>query len=731
MGILDAINLRLMPPDARRALLEMRIAASGSLAPGRINKPTWSKNSPINYMDEGYVKLALMFRCVGITSTSMAKAILKVRQDQSDGSGIDLPNHRMQAILRQPNPEMRQNRWLATIGMMASVAGFCVVEKERNNDRRFNPRGDVIAMWPLEPHRCFPVLRNHAPADWEYRVPGIREPFLMEAEDVIVYTYQDRPDLMPYGIGPVEACFREVGLSNIMTDFLKAFFDSGAMPQHGLVLADGVKMDKEKSAHIKDLWRRRHGGLMKSIEPALLEGIKDVKRLSFDMQELAYQGLRDISDTSICQAFGVSPLLVDALAGIAKSTFSNKADARKGFYDETISGLWDRLDDVLTLGLLSEFEPAGSPVSLEFDTSRIKALQEDRNTKATWVIQGFQASGLSQHMMLTELGIPIPKTPDYYVRGIAQEAIPFEDPLGLAQAEADAEAAQLAAESAKALAANVVAPDDADVEDDNIRGLLGPRRILELTGGSGPDEWRAAIGESNRKLISKIANKSTPWIRAFFKAQGARLLKAATREAGIDHETRDVAEIDWSGEEEQLEKTLRRLYALSGETAFAAVTEQLEIEIALSFDLANPNTLNVQELLAAEVKEITEESRKQIQETVTKGLNEGKSIADIATDLEAKLDGWTRARAETVARTESMKSFGYASTAGYRESGVVDRLKLFDNESHTDKYGAADGWSCSERNGQIVALDKAEFHIDSEHPNGSLSVAPVLTGEAA
>ena len=79
-----------------------------------------------------------------------------------------------------------------------------------------------------------------------------------------------------------------------------------------------------------------------------------------------------------------------------------------------------------------------------------------------------------------------------------------------------------------------------------------------------------------------------------------------------------------------------------------------------------------------------------------------------------------------------MVSYGHASTLGFRESGVVDRIQCFDNSTHDDPYpGAADGLTCAQRDGLVDTLDSAELHIESEHPNGSLVISPILVGEAA
>ncbi len=714
MGLLDAISSRVMPAEARAAVLEMRAAdAAGRLAEGRVSRPTWGKRSPQDYDAEGYAKLALVHRCISMTANNFAKAILRTIEERPDGEIVNRPDHRMDALLRRPNPDMRQNRFLATIAMMSAVTGFCVIEKERNQ------RGDVIALWPLESYRLSAIRRNQAPADWEFTIPGSSEKIRLEAANVIAFTYADRPDLAPYGIGPTEVAFREIGLSNVMTDFLKAFFDRGAQPQYALVLDKNIRANQAKADDIKARWRRRAGGLMKSVDPVILEGVQDLKHLGFDMNELALQSLRDLSETSICQAFGISPLLVDTLAGISKSTFSNKEDARKGFYEETISSLWDRLDDVFTLGLLSEFEPPNSRISLQFDTSKIPALQDNIDERAGWVVNAFNAALFSNHMALRRLGEPIPKgLPEYFNRSIAVESFAFGDKALLAIDEpAPAPAARAALTNGDASRAIAVAE------------LVAPYRHLrdQRDAGAGPAEIRANVGKIHRKTITRIAHKAKPWYATFFRAQAVRLLSAASRAGGIDFETRSIAEIDWNDEAAELNKVMTRHYALSADSAYASAADILDV--AIDFDLANPELANVRDLLAQEVVDVTDETRRVISDVVTKGLQDGIGIDGITDQLQATFDGWPGFRAERIARTESMKSFGYANASAFRASGIVDRIQVFDNATHVDDYGAADGLTCATRDGLIDTLDSAELHIDSEHPNGSEVVTPVTIGE--
>ena len=72
-------------------------------------------------------------------------------------------------------------------------------------------------------------------------------------------------------------------------------------------------------------------------------------------------------------------------------------------------------------------------------------------------------------------------------------------------------------------------------------------------------------------------------------------------------------------------------------------------------------------------------------------------------------------------------SYGLATSEGLRQSGVCNEIMLYDNPDHPESYpGAEDGWTCAERHGKTVPLADAEKHLRSEHPQGSLTIIPVL-----
>jgi SPP1 gp7 family putative phage head morphogenesis protein len=76
-------------------------------------------------------------------------------------------------------------------------------------------------------------------------------------------------------------------------------------------------------------------------------------------------------------------------------------------------------------------------------------------------------------------------------------------------------------------------------------------------------------------------------------------------------------------------------------------------------------------------------------------------------------------RAQMIARTETKYAQNISSLAAYRNADVVTGLMAFDAQA-----GNTDA-ECEARNGQVFSFTEADRVTEEEHPNGTLSWAPV------
>src|SRR6478752_713373 len=691
MNRLTAAMHRWFPPGdyvarSMPGLMNQRDALGAMQIAYTIGKPQYPEHRTAVYDEQAYRKIALVFRCVNIIANAIGSAPLRVYQD-IDGQPNALPDHPMRKLLERPNPMMGEAVFWATVNTTLASSGFCVIEKVRAG------AGNVVELWPLRSDWLLAVPRSDGKTDWVYRVPG-RQDVPIPNEDVLVTTWASTPTYKATGIGPLEVALKQWALLDTMDDFIKAFWDGGAMFAYGLLLADGVNLKPEQADLIKAQWSSRaKSWRYGSHEPPILQTVKGIERLGATFAEMEYVTQRDISEIAILQAFGIPGSLVGQRFAQERNTFSNYAEARRSFYQDTVIPLWARLDDTFTLGLLTEFDHAPN-VSLQFDTSNVDALQEDENAKWLRAQGALAASGITVNEFRREIGLADVPTGDIFLRGFNIIEVP-------------------AGTQKRAVRSFLTVHDPGVLE-------AGERRARGLVAL----QTRSRIETRAHRHYTNAARKFTPMLDAFFTGQKERMIGYAERS---NRAIADLTQIDWSAEDAELDLILRQLWYLMGETAAADVVDVLGVTADVHWDIANPWVREVLGDVATRVTNINQTTKADIAQVVNDALAEGTSIPDLTEKLTGLYDETYNGRSETIARTESQVAYNMANIRGYEESGMVSEVELLDNADHGGYDGDADGLTCAQRDGMIVPLASARQHSLGTHPNCQISIAPILS----
>jgi HK97 family phage portal protein len=448
MGILDRIWHSIV--DDPRDFRAQTLAGSEGMPGGKnVYFPTYSNNqpqytsNPIQASSQGYQNSALIFRCVQYTSNAMGSAPLKLYQTIDDKSKSEEVNdHPFRILMRQPNLGQSEQTFLTFIGVLMCVTGFAVIEKERNL------LGDIIGLWPLRSDWIRPIPRQGALPDWQYEVPGER-PRLLKAEDAIPITYADTINNSPTGVGPLEAALKNMGIQWALTEFIQGFMDRGAMPMYVALPSDDpytqvMWSDQAKVEAFREGFQQRFGGLKKSLDVAIPVGIKSIEPMGFNIDELAYPELFALNENAICQAFGISPIVVNTTSGLEQSSYNNYNSARRSFYEDTLTPIWGRVDDAFTRHLL--YEMADTKVySIAFDLSRVPALKDDVSARWTRATDAVSAGSITITQFLKEVELDAIQNGDVYLVPDGVSVIAAEDmktgAIQHAEAEGDIESA--------------------------------------------------------------------------------------------------------------------------------------------------------------------------------------------------------------------------------------------------------------------------------------------------
>jgi hypothetical protein len=185
-----------------------------------------------------------------------------------------------------------------------------------------------------------------------------------------------------------------------------------------------------------------------------------------------------------------------------------------------------------------------------------------------------------------------------------------------------------------------------------------------------------------------------------------------------------VEVVDWSVAADELGRVLATFYVDLGQTATAALSGELGLG-ELRFDLEGPATKPIRDMIADQVTRIIETTREELRTSIETAVGRGYSVeqivAGVPDDGFAGLRDRFGIRARTIALTETANAYNAATLNGYRESGLVDAVTVFD--------GPDCGWTTHDdpdlAHGSQRSLDDAQKHLVS-HPHCQRAFGPVV-----
>lgn len=396
----------------------------GSYAQMRVI-PVWQAGRPLpaprdytQLAEEGYRRNVLVAACIWEIATSASEPDLVVKRRKADGTlelatGPDAEN--LRALLHTPNPEDDIFTLLEQAFIFQHITGNWFMRKVRAEP------GNVVQLAGLRPDKVkvIPLANGYVGG---YAYEGLKD--TLPAEDVIHCKLHPDPLDDFYGMSPIVSCARFLDLDNKAADYLRAFFTNNATPA-GILKLKG-RADPEDRKRIKEIWKQDHTGSAGWESISVLDSDADWETIGAKPERMKMDALWKQSESRICMAFGVPPSLVGAAVGI-NPTYSNYREARHSFWQETLTTLYKRTARRLTRGLCPEFsrdKSGHSDLVIEFDLSRVEALQESQDAKHNRAVEQWNARLITLDQALEMVGQPPAADP---VAGASRKAPARDD----------------------------------------------------------------------------------------------------------------------------------------------------------------------------------------------------------------------------------------------------------------------------------------------------------------
>jgi len=575
---------------------------------------------------------------------------------------------RIVALLEKPQaalpPEQRQEALVthrALWSLTSRHIGLCGMAYWYLD--QIDGQGIPLAILYVNPARVWPVETENG------RIIG----WVLDAKDAtgrggtpvpreqLLPFYLDPPDQGAYGQGLVAAAWQKAQITNLADRHAAYVLGTGGRLAGIVAPKVGSTILQEQYEQLVREFRVVNEAPDAAKRTTIVRGPIDFIQTAADPAELALIDLSKMNRDDILAVWGVPP----SQAGIPTAGGLNSGETRK--YDEAVlmqGAVHDRVQairETIQYRLLDRWQPA-LIVDLEIEepafddrTPAFELAKSSLNIPLTneerRALIGLDPTGDE----IFDKDVLLPVTLVSYSAGSEPEPVPTGLPFGKATAQQ--------------------------------RRFLGLRRSVETRF---VPALRKMLGEALRAQAKVIATK--------VRARGSKDMKQGT----------------WWGtdqEDERLAKVLRPSAAGIAEIVTKRTDELLSAGKAEGFE--ERVAARLVKRTGERITGINATTRDAVAAAIEQGFADGLSPAQVG-DLIEGLPAFDVARAELVARTESMFAYNDAALGSYGEFGVAE-VEAVDGDKDEE---------CAARNGRTFSLADAAGIED--HPNGTLDWVPIV-----
>lgn len=687
----------------------------------------------------------------------MAQAPLMVVRENADGVEWQ-PAHPLAGFLAQPRPDIQMGEILERTQLYRDLTGAAlwVTDSDVVGRRR------LITPYTADEFRTFadpPRIYGR----YEVLTPGgaWREVDL----EAVVHFRDVNPASWREPLSKVDVALLQLDLGNNVARIVHAFLRKAIMPG-GVISADAKwSPTPEEWRTWKSQVEAWYTGPGRQGAPLIVPGGTTVETSSSAVSDLMPEEILDRIEATVGAVFGTPPVVLGWLSGMKNSPWSQMSEARRQVYEDTIEPLWQDYERRLTMAYLTPEEQARG-LLIRFDTSRVRALQTDREQEAR--VGALAADALTVNERRVRLGEdPLPEEDERgeiivglqsFGADIAPEIGSGREPDTTTPAPAgDTEAAAAAGNAAGTALNGAQVAALVDIVTQVTAGTLPPSSAEAIIAASFPlltaeqvaaimadvdaipapapeeddteDEPPPDFGKGGmadtKDLLWLLFDSSTKaaegtWSRVVYahlqdlRRQLVKLAERTLATAKADEVPSPESVRKFRAAAERLidgsyPKLVTKTYPLIVSTGTSAV-RRLASRVGVSFDVLQPGLLKyAREESAFLAKVMGKTTGEKVAKAVQDALNAGDTLRGMILRLE-ELPAFDRARAKLTARTETTRAWNGAQRRSLSEY------------SRTSGRKATKTW-LSARDARVrdehVALDDGKaIAIDATFANG-------------
>jgi HK97 family phage portal protein len=605
-------------------------------------------------------------------------------------------DHDMLELIRKPNAHYSGRvLWMATL-ISIFFDGNAYWRKIRGTRR------EIKELWYI-PHW---MIDEKADNEYEYisrykyTVGGRRED--IDPEDIVHFRYGLDPENIRKGFAPLKTLLREIFTDEEAANFVASILENGGVP--GVIISPEGEgnIPPQDVEDVKRYVGSQFTGDSRG-QPFVLGSPTKVEQFGWDPQKLNLGTLRNVSEERVCAIIGIPAAVVGFGTGIQQTKVgATLKELRASAWEDTIIPLQGLIAEDLQNQLLTEYETDSGRYGVTFDTSQVRALQEDENKKVERLNTAVQGGWLRVDRAQAMAGWEVDENQALYLRKVATLEVP-------------------AAEKIR----------------DGSNGRSKELKRLELKTDAGERAQRLyeQLDSDWERLSETYQGELTERFDAFGEQAKELYLEQMERRglAAVDPpQTKDIIdEIVGSLIIEDLLSSTGKAELLKYKEHYIRTATQTVGTLNAVFELGVNLTDEMEAKLVTQggtrmgLVDLDEQTKEALFDAIAEGREAGEGPQQIAARIKDQVAAgpWrnSRIRAEIIARAETKYAQNVSSMEAYKQAENVRYIQIFDarkNEPHHPR--------CLELDGQIVTIEEAEGIDPLQHPNCSRSFAPYI-----
>lgn len=599
------------------------------------------------------------------------------------------PIEQFMRLLERPNPKQTGRQLLRKTQVRLDFAGAAAWYLEGGSGNLGLPS----ALYGISPARMWPSYDKQGQLiGWvmDKDAPGGGVPF--DVDEILWFSTgnADNDDL--WGTSVVEAVYAQVPLTDLMARHTADVLTTGGRLA-GMMWPRERALSEDEYVDAQRAWRNAVSDPNAARRMLIFPEPMEYASGASTPAEIGIPELATLNRDEILTGFPVSPYRLGVPMPGGLNSGEVRREDRRDYWEETIHPRADLLEEAIQVNLLSRYEQV---MGQTFDFEIAEPNMDDAESLVA------KAKAFKE---LVAIGFDAKEV----VKAVALSDIKW---TGLPELLDPAKQAEAQREATEALA-NQPAP-----------AQPAPKPPVKVAAAI---EQRERITKGLESLVHSEMSK-------FFREQRDRVKDAIARTMPAGKADRKAfaakADPEWwdrEAEDKALRETMRTLYVQIGRAGLQLAADDLGRFIFGR--TADPIVADLLAFGGQRIKDINDRTLMALTIELAEGTRRGYSIPQLidgvpdegykgvsGVTLENGTPVFGDLRAETIARTETRTSFNRSAILGYKELGV-ERFIAYDGDDDPE---------CAARNGQTFSVEDALAEDDLEHPNGTLTMSPLV-----